>query len=106
LKNTNNQPGARSTDNSQTASEYGHIQSVSFSERASLAISVVALVLAGIAGGVLLVMPALIDAKVQAGMAKAANEAHDARVDSRVALDKVQEVRVQLAAKGILTKIE
>jgi len=96
----------RSHDNSQTASEYGHNQAVTFHERAGLAISIVALVLAGIAGGVLLMMPALIDAKVQAGMAKASNEAHDARVDSRVALDKVEEVRVQLAAKGIVTKIE
>lgn len=100
----------QSPDQSLTARERGQIQSLTFQERASLTLSVVALALAGIAIGALVTvgifLPSFVDAKVQSGIAKAEASAHDARVDSRVALDKVEEIRVQLASKGIVTKIE
>lgn len=99
-----NHPQSKDTDES-IRDNTAPVQSVKFSERASLTLSVVALALAGIAIGVLIMMPALIDAKVQAGIAKAEATSHAADTNARVAIDKVEEVRVQLAAKGILTTI-
>lgn len=43
----------------------------------------------------------LADAKIQAGAAKAEATASEARTNARVALDKVEDFRAKLAAKGI-----
>ena len=57
---------------------------VNFSDRA---ISIVALVLAGIAIGVLLMMPAYIDRSVQAGIAKAEATANEARTQAALSME-------------------
>lgn len=95
-----------SPDESVHVAEHANVNVTRFTERASLTLSVVALALAGLAVGVLITMPALIDAKVQAGIAKAEATSHAADTNARVAVDKVEEIRVQLAAKGIVTKID
>lgn len=61
------------------------------------AMSVIALVLAALAIGVLLVMPAYIDAKVQAGIAKAEELAHNADTNSRVGIEHYSLMEQQLA---------
>lgn len=70
---------------------------------AGLAIAILALAMSASAIGALLVMYStmhiLIDAKVQAGTAKAEAIANQARVDARVSIDKIQELRVELARK-------
>jgi hypothetical protein len=48
----------------------------------------------------------LIDAKLVAAVAKSEAESNAAKVNARVAIDKLEEVRIQLARKGIVTKIE
>ncbi len=45
-----------------------------------------------------------IDAKIEAGIAKAEATAHAADTNARVALDKVQNVKVELAKRGINIK--
>lgn len=62
----------------------------------------VALILASLAIGALLFLPGYIDAKVQAGSAKAEATAQEARTHARVALDNVQTARLKLAEKGII----
>ena len=75
-----------------------HSTRITFSDR----VSIIALVLAGIAIGVLIVMPSLIESKVQAGIAKAEAVSHAADVNSRIALDEVERTREALAVKGIV----
>lgn len=84
-------------DTSQRAGDGSQQTHITFSDR----VSVIAMILAGIAIGVLIVMPSLIDAKIQAGVAKAEATAHAADTNSRVALDKFDELRIELAKKGI-----
>jgi hypothetical protein len=66
------------------------------------ALPIIALVLASVAIGVLILMPAYIDARVQAGVAKAEATAQTAKEHARVALDKVEQTQVQLGAKGVI----
>jgi hypothetical protein len=47
--------------------------------------------------------PSYIDAKVQAGTARAEAKAEIARTQAMVALDKIEDMRVKLAEKGIQT---
>lgn len=69
------------------------------------ALGIIALVFAAIALGAVFMKalqdPQIVDAKIQAGAADAKAEAHNARVDARVAIDEVERMRTQLAAKGI-----
>lgn len=89
----------------------------SVQDRAGLYIAIVALILATLAIGLVIAMPHLIEAKVQAGIAEAkaamqeqAAEANAlakvARSDAGVALDKVEDLRTQLAAKGIKIELD
>ncbi len=75
-------------------------------DRTGLYISILALALAGIALGLWLNQSQIIDAKVQAGIAKAEASAHAAETNSRVALDKFDELRVKLAEKGIKVTLD
>lgn len=61
------------------------------------ALSVVALVLASLAMGILIIMPAYIDARVQAGIAKAEELAHNADTNSRVGIEHYSLMEQQLA---------
>lgn len=56
-------------------------------------IAIIALILASLAIGALLLLPAYIEAKVEAGKAEALVVAKEARTHSRVALDDVQRLR-------------
>jgi predicted DNA binding CopG/RHH family protein len=46
----------------------------------------------------------LIDARIQAGSAAALAKANAAEVNARVALDKVQNIKIELAKRGITIK--
>lgn len=48
--------------------------------------------------------PSIIDAKIQAGVAKSEQTSHAAETNARVALDKVQNIKVELAKRGITIK--
>lgn len=71
----------------------------------SNALAIVALVAACIALGMVamyvILQAQIIDAKIQAGAAQAEATAREARTNARVALDKVEDFRTKLAAKGI-----
>lgn len=64
---------------------------------ADRAVSVVALVIACVALGMILYMPSLIDAKVQAGMAHAQELAHNADTNSRVGIEHYQAIEKEVA---------
>jgi hypothetical protein len=74
-------------------------------DRTSLYLAIVAMVLSALCLGLFLMqtflMPQIIDAKVAAGMAQAQATAVTANQHARVALDKVEDFRTKLAAKGI-----
>jgi hypothetical protein len=75
-------------------------------DRTGLYISILALAMAGIALGLWLNQAQIIEAKVQAGVAKAEATSHAADTNARVAMDNVQQLQVQLAAKGIKVDIK
>lgn len=81
------------------------VQRVDHHDHGNKTLAIIALVAACIALGavaVYVILAAqLIDAKIQSGGADARAEAHVARVDARVAIDEVERIRTQLAAKGI-----
>ena|ERR1051325_968776 len=68
-------------------------------------LSTVALVVSSFALGTvamyIVLQGQLIDSKIAAGVAKSEATAAEARTNSRVALDKVEDVRAKLAEKGI-----
>lgn len=81
-------------------------------DRTGLYISIIALALAGMAFGGAIMLPQIMDAKIAAAVAMAkenmAQQAADAKATAtagnqhaRVALDKVEDFRAKLAAKGI-----
>lgn len=70
-------------------------------DRTGLYISIIALALSGIALGLWMNQSQLIDAKVQAAVAKSEARADAADTNARVALDKVEDFRAKLAEKGI-----
>ncbi len=70
-------------------------------DRTGLYISIISLALAGTAMGSWLNLSQLIDAKVKAAVAQSEATAHAADVNSRIALDKVEDFRAKLAEKGI-----
>lgn len=87
-----------------SSGECSHAASASVSiHGAGLAIAILALVMSASALGALVVIYSsihmIIDAKVQAGTAKSEAIANQARVDARVSIDKIQELRVELARK-------
>lgn len=71
-------------------------------DKSGLYVSVAAIVLACVNLGVLLTIPTIIDAKVQAGVAKAEMVANAGREHARIALDKVEQTQVQLGSKGLI----
>ena len=77
------------------------VQKVVVLDKSGLYIAIIALIMACLCFGYLLIMPSLIEAKVQAGVAQSNATAHNAEVHARVALDKVEDFRAKLAAKGI-----
>lgn len=90
-----------SPDDSVRASDTSHVNInrilLQLSEKA---LPIIALILASVAIGVLILMPAYIDARVKAESAEALVIAKVARTDARVALDDVQRVREAVNAKG------
>lgn len=81
-------------------------------DRTGLYISIIALALAGMAFGGAIMLPQIMDAKIAAAVAAAkesmAQQTADAKATAvagnqhaRVALDKVEDFRAKLAAKGI-----
>lgn len=93
-------------DESIQASETGHVQSTKLSVKVDAnALSIIALMLS-VAAIVIVIaqavmQPQVIDAKIEAGAAKAEATAHSAETHARVALDKVEDFRAKLAEKGI-----
>jgi hypothetical protein len=82
--------------------------SATIHDRTALYISIFAMVLSALCLGLFLMqtflMPQIIDAKIQAGSAKAEAVANEARTNARVALDKVEDIRPKLAEQGIKIK--
>jgi hypothetical protein len=81
------------------------------------AISIVALTLAALAIGIIITMPVIIEAKVQAGIADARADmqqqlakveatANAGREHGRIALSEVERANAELAAKGLIRKAE
>lgn len=95
---------SRCTDQSVRGSESAHVNvnTVSIPDRT---LAIVAIIFASLALGAVVMQsinsPQILDAKIQAGIAKSEAEAAAARVNARVALDEVERMRTQLAAKGI-----
>lgn len=71
-------------------------------DKSGLYVSIAAIILACVNLGVLIMMPTIIDAKVQAGVARAEMTANAGREHARIALDKVEQAQVQLGAKGLI----
>jgi hypothetical protein len=84
------------------ASDSGHIQAVTISDRT---LSVVAIIFACLALGAVvmhaILYPQIVDAKIAAGVARAEVIANQARVDARYATAEIESLRTQLAGKGI-----
>lgn len=82
------------------------VQKATFNDSGSKVTAYIALIMTGITLGMfmmyVLLTPQLTDAKIAAGAADAKAEAGVARVNARVALDKVESIKNQLAAKGIV----
>jgi hypothetical protein len=83
----------------------GSVATATIHDRTSLYLAIIAMVLSALCLGLFLMqtflMPQIIDAKVAAGMAQAQATAVTANQHARVALDKVEDFRTKLAAKGI-----
>lgn len=82
------------------------VQKATFSDSGSKVTAYIALIMTGITLGMFmmyaLLTPQILDAKIAAGAADARAEANAAKVNARVALDKVESMRVQLAAKNMV----
>lgn len=102
----NNAPTTTVGDNSPQAH-------ASVQDRAGLYIAIVALILATLAIGLMIAMPQIIDAKIQAGVERAradlqqqveqAKAVADAgATDGRLALDRVEKAVAKLEAKGLI----
>lgn len=75
-------------------------------DKSGLYVSIVAIIFACVSLGVLFMVPAIIDAKVQAGMAEAKQIANAGREHGRIALSEVERANAELAAKGLIRKAE
>jgi len=91
----------------------GSQSNASIQDRAGLYIAIVALILATLAIGLVITMPQIIDAKVQAGiaqaradmaqqMADAKSDMNSAQVNARLALDRVEKIGARLEEKGLI----
>lgn len=67
------------------------------------ALSVMAIIIASLSLGLLIMMIPLIEAKVQAGVARSEATSHAAEINARVALDKLDTMRLKLAESKALT---
>lgn len=106
----NNAPTSTVGDNSPQAH-------ASVQDRAGLYIAIVALILATLSIGLVLTMPVIVEAKVQAGIervradvqqqvATAQATANTGREHARIALSEVERANAELAAKGLIRKAE
>lgn len=81
------------------------VANATINDRTSLYLAIIAMVLAALCLGLFLMqtflMPQIIDAKVAAGVAKAAAEADAARVNSRLALKEVETLCASLKAAAV-----
>lgn len=75
-------------------------------DKSGLYVSIAAIILACLNLGVLAMLPMLIDAKIQAGMAEAKQIANAGREHGRIALSEVERANAELAAKGLIRKAE
>jgi hypothetical protein len=104
-----NSPGAIS-DNSGTIAQGG---TATLHDRLGVYMALLAVVIAAIALGYEIsqsssrvetreLQAQVMDAKIQAGAARAETVANEARVNARIAVDEMERMRTALAAKGIL----
>jgi hypothetical protein len=98
-------PEHHGSDNSQTAapnSVQGRTGDINIADRA---LSVVAIIFSCLALGAIvmhaILYPQIIDAKIQAGIAKAEATSHAADTNARVALDEVERMREALGRQHI-----
>lgn len=87
-------------NNSVNAAESSHLTNLRI-EISDRALSIVAIVLAALAIGILITFIPLVDAKVQAGAAQAEATAREARSTAKVTDDKLDELRDHLNATGM-----
>jgi hypothetical protein len=89
----------------------------SVQDRAGLYIAIVALILATLSIGLVIMMPVIIEAKVQAGIADARADmqqqvakieatANAGREHARIALSEVERANAELGAKGLIRKAD
>jgi hypothetical protein len=80
----------------------------SYTDHGSKVLGIVALVSSCVSLGAVamyvILASQLIDSKIQAGIAKSEQTSHAAETNARVALDKVQNIKVELAKRGITIK--
>lgn len=91
---------AHCPNNSVNAAERSHLTNLRI-EISDRALSIVAIVLAALAIGILITFIPLVDAKVQAGAAQAEATAREARSTAKVTDDKLDELRDHLNATGM-----
>ena len=93
----------------------GSQSTASIQDRAGLYIAIVALILAVLAIGLVIMMPIVIEAKVQAGIAQARADmqqqvadvraiANTGREHGRIALSEVERANEELAGKGLIRR--
>lgn len=75
-------------------------------DKSGLYVAVIAIVLSCLNLGALAMLPMLVDAKIQAGMAEAKQIANTGREHGRIALSEVERANAELAAKGLIRKAE
>lgn len=98
------------TDESQTASRGSSNARASISDHASRTIAIAALIFGAMAFGAVLVaaimLPSLIDSRAKSAAAMAEAQADIAKTNSLVALDYINNARLELAKKGIEINID
>lgn len=93
-------------DNSQRVEPGGSGARAEVNDNGSKVTAYIALIMTGVTLGMfimyVLLTPQILDAKIAAGAADAKAEANAAKVNARVALEKVESIKNQLATKGIV----
>lgn len=79
----------------------------SINDRAGLYVGILGVALAALSLGIISMLPAFIDAKIQAGVASAEMSANEARRTAKINEDKLTELRIQLMnAQGTNVRLD